>query len=95
MTDDEDLQPDLQDLPFVTLYALRNAMGGMSYGVGITLKFVRRNWPLLIAQSANILREINEYLLDIKRGYYPRVPADIIADWQATYDYLTKHAPQC
>lgn len=85
-------EPDLQDLPFVVMYALRHAFGRQSYGVSIVQKFVKLNWPLLEAQHFNILLDIKEYLDDIKRGYYPKLPQDIIADWKALYDYLTKHA---
>lgn len=85
-------EPDLQDLPFVVRLALRASQGRSSYSTNMLIRFIKLNWPLLEAQHQNILLDIKEYLDDIARGYYTRLPQDIIADWQSLYDYLTKHA---
>lgn len=82
-------EPDLQDLPFVVMYALRHAFGRQSYGVSIVQKFVKLNWPLLQAQRENILKEIKEQLEGIQKGWYD-LPQDIISDWQELYNYLLK-----
>lgn len=85
-------EPDLQDLPYVVLLALRASQGRFNYSTNRLIRFIKLNWPLLEAQHFNILLDIKEYLDDIKRGYYPKLPQYIIEDWNSLYDHLTKHS---